>query len=83
MKAYVHTKCPTRDGTSFDSFCTRSVKVRRVPPEHDQDEGYLVVLWCSRWWRVRTKYIRGRAVMYLGSKYDECLTVSIEETRRA
>ncbi|WP_157654169.1 hypothetical protein [Burkholderia ubonensis] len=77
MKAYVHTKCKRKDG-SFDSFCTRSVPARRVPPEHDQDEGYIVVLWNSRWWRVRTKWIRGQAFHYLGRKYDECLTVQLE-----
>jgi hypothetical protein len=77
MKAWVHTKCRSKDGT-FDSFCTHRVKVRQVPADHDQGEGYFVVLWNSRWWRIRTKWTRGRPFHYLGKKYDECLTVQIE-----
>jgi hypothetical protein len=78
MKAWVHTKCRTLDGTSFDSFCTTRVQVQYILPVNEQEEPYYLVLWNSRWWRVRTKWTRGRAFHYLGKKYDECLTVQLE-----
>jgi hypothetical protein len=77
VKAWVHTKCKRPDG-SFDSFCTHRVKIQYVLPVNDQEDPYYTVLWNSRWWRVRTKWMRGRPFHYLGKKYDECLTVQTE-----
>ena len=81
MKAWVHTKCRRKDG-GFDSFCTRRVRVKLVlAAPNSGEEDYHAVLWNSRWWRVRTKWSRGRPFHYLGKKYDECLTVQLEESR--
>jgi hypothetical protein len=83
--AFVHTKCRNKDGT-FDCFRTQSVPVRvSAPPRRGSTvTGYgeslptpYEVLFNGRWRRVRLAKRRNTSTAYLGSKLDECLTLTL------
>ena len=84
MEAFVNTKVRRKDGT-FDSYRTRSVKVKETPlPARGQTAtGYgsrlptrYMVKWNGRWYRVKVICFSNSGTAYIGDKYDECLTVS-------
>ena len=85
MKAYIKTKCRRTDG-SYCSYQTHEVpvKVTAQPWKGRTTSGYgatlptnYMVLWQSRWQRVKVIYYSNSSTAYVGKKYDPQITVDI------
>lgn len=89
MKAYINTKHHRDDGT-FDSYLTVSVDVKESPLWWQEQglqftaSGYgsriptrYMVRFNGKWRRVYCICYSNSGTLFIGKKYDPCLTVSI------
>lgn len=90
MKAYIHTKARRADGT-FDSFLTQGVDVKEKPLPWQlaglqyTASGYgariptpYMVRYNGRWRRVYCITYSNNGTLFIGNKFDPCLTVQIQ-----
>lgn len=90
MKAYIHTKA-RRDNGTFDCYLTREVEVKEKPLPWQlaglqyTASGYgariptrYMVRYNGRWRRVYCIIYGNAGTLFLGRKFDACLTVQIQ-----
>ena len=86
MKAYVHTKSKREAGT-YDCYLTQEVQVKEtsLPRKGQTITGYgkamptrYMVLYNSKWQRVKVVNYSNNGSAYIGKTYSPCLTVDIE-----
>ena len=92
MRGYIHTKARRPDGQGFDSYLTISVEAKESPMAHHRAgisytaSGYgariptrYMIKYNGRWRRVYCIIYNNSGTLFIGKKYDECLTVQIEK----
>lgn len=90
MRAYIHTKARRADGT-FDSFLTQEFEIKEKPLPWQlaglqyAASGYgarvpttYMVRYNGRWRRVYCRIYSNVGGLFIGKKFDECLTVQID-----
>ena len=89
MKAYINTKEPNPNAPGgFDSYHTQEVEIKTTyqPRKGQTASGYgsalptsYMVKYNGRWQRVKAICYSNAATLYIGKKYNQCLTVTIEQ----
>lgn len=90
MKAYIHTKCRRPNG-GYDSYHTQPVELKEKPLPWQlagltyTASGYgariptrWMVRFDGRWRRVYCIQYGNAGTLFIGPKFDECLTVQIQ-----
>ena len=89
MKAYINTKDKRSDGC-YDSYCTAEAPIKHKPLDHHLKglsytaSGYgsripteHMIKHNNRWKRVYAICYSNASTLYIGNKYNPCLTVTI------
>lgn len=89
MKAYIHTKA-RKTGGGFDCYHTQEVPIKekrlpwQVAGRSYTASGYgariptfYMVKYNGRWRRVYCRIYSNSGTLFIGQKFDECLTVDI------
>ena len=90
MRAYIHTKARRADGT-FDCYLTQEAEVKEKPLPWQlaglqyTASGYgariptrYMVRYNGRWRRVYCITYSNNGTLFIGNKFDPCLTVQID-----